>query len=114
MSKQDNTAHLTAQTVAAARRLPDEVAAQFLALQQEAADEIIAGMQRVKRGAALRRAAWQLYRNVMLERAGELAACGYELDEIAKQLDMPQRSLHRLLAKAAREKYGAAPAGGAR
>lgn len=84
-----------------AERLPEPERTRFLHLLRES-------RQMLGRAATLRRRAWRLYRDEILARAGELNSAGLELAQIARQLDMSERALRRLLDRAAREKYGRA------
>lgn len=82
-----------------AARLPAEERAQFERMLAEAGTLI-------GRGVRLRRRAWRLYRNHVLEQAGELAAAGLGEAEIAARLGISRPALLRLLARAARERHG--------
>lgn len=89
---------------ACADRLPAPDREAFLRLLQHA-------MASIHEGVGLRRAAWRLYRDRILERAGELNAAGLSETEIAGRIGMTRAALRRMLDRAVRDKYGVEPRG---
>jgi hypothetical protein len=66
------------------------------------------GLRQIRAGNRLLRDAQRLWRDVVLEQAGELAACGLSLDVIAEQMGMPPARLRQLLERAAAERDASA------
>lgn len=78
-------------------RLGEPQRTEYTRLRHEGLSQIIAGRRLLAQ-------AQRLWRDCVLAQAGELAACGLSVDQIAERMGMPADRLRRLLARAAAER----------